>query len=429
MALTIGFGKSDMTPPIGTPLDGTPRARLSRYMHDPLWVKALWFAADDVRVLLISIDLVSYPPHWAHNLRVQLASTLHVPFEAIVLSLTHTHAGPAIGPDVAWAGKEAYEAHLQQQVIQAARAAAQTAIPSRILYASAMRDNLSHNRRYVTQRGDVVTHPGSGDHPLYPDGPIDPEIQAIFITDQVGKIRNALVGFACHPTTMIHEPAISADYPYWIEQTLKHNLDSTIETLFFPGALGDVAEGPDPATRDSMLGPTLAEHLGTELGRAIIEVYRQRAHEIAPTLAIRSTTVRVPTVALDVTRQQWATAVLSAPERHHEWEIRDAHMITKLASAWPDALAADITLIALGDLGLYGVPGELFCWYGLQLKAQSQFAHPFIVGLANERIGYIGDRVFPSKDSFNRSLAFTKRTFGEHDDAGERIVRAALTLA
>jgi neutral ceramidase len=429
MTILIGYGKSDITPPVGTPLDGTPRARLSQYLHDPLWVKALWLENDHGRALLLSIDLVSYPPHWPHDLRVQLAATLPVPFEAIVLSLTHTHAGPAIGPDVAWPGKEAYETYLQQQVIQAACAAALTAIPSRIVYAQAVRDDLSHNRRYVTQRGDVVTHPSPDDHPLYPDGPIDPEIQAIFITDEAGKLKNALVGFACHPTTLIREHAISADYPYWIEQTLKHNLDSTIEMLFFPGALGDVAEGSDPAIRDTMLGPTLAEHLGTELGRAIVEAFRQRAHEIVPMLSIRTTTVQVPTIPLNPARQQWAATVLGAPEGYHEWQIRDARLISQLASSWPDALTAEIVLIALGDLGLYGIPGELFCWYGLQLKSQSQFAHPFIVSLANERIGYIADRVFPSKDSFNQVLAFTKRRFGHQDDAGERIVRAALSLA
>lgn len=75
-----------------------------------------------------------------------------------------------------------------------------------------------------------------------------------------------------------------------------------------------------------------------------------------------------------------------------------------------------------------GWAGELFCWYGLQLKAQSRFRYPFGLGLANGRIGYIADRVFPTKDSFNIPLDFAQRQFGETGDAGERLVQAALRM-
>ena len=46
----------------------------------------------------------------------------------------------------------------------------------------------------------------------------------------------------------------------------------------------------------------------------------------------------------------------------------------------------------LGDIGLVGVPGEMFARLGLDLRSRSPFPHTCIVGLANEPLGYIPDR-------------------------------------
>jgi len=120
--------------------------------------------------------------------------------------------------------------------------------------------------------------------------------------------------------------------------------------------------------------------------------------------------------------------VLEAPTDRPSWAVRDARLVLDIWPEWPDEIAAGVPLVAVGDLAFYGIPGEMGCWYGLQLKAQSRYCFPFVLGLANGRIGYIADRVFPTKDIFNVPLRFADRRFGEVDDAGERIVRTALSL-
>jgi hypothetical protein len=103
-------------------------------------------------------------------------------------------------------------------------------------------------------------------------------------------------------------------------------------------------------------------------------------------------------------------------------------MVLEMWRSWPEEIETGCPLVAVGELAFYGIPGELFCWYGMQLKARSRFRHPFVLGLANDRVGYIADRVFPTKDIFDAPLSFADRRFGERDDAGERLVRAALRL-
>ena len=51
-----------------------------------------------------------------------------------------------------------------------------------------------------------------------------------------------------------------------------------------------------------------------------------------------------------------------------------------------------LQVIRFGDVALVGVPGELFARLGLDLRRRSPFRHTCIVGMANEKTGYIPDR-------------------------------------
>ena len=424
MSLLAGIGKQDITPPIGASLAGMPTARGSNRMHDPLWVRAIYFEQGDTRAVLLSMDLASLSPPYAEAQRKAIAEQLGIPLDAVVLCTTHTHFGPG---REGWEGHEAYWGDVERKIVEAAQDAQRAALPVSVSYAASRRDDLSHNRRYVLADGSAVTHPGRKDDALHTDGPTDPEIQAVLVSDGQGHPLSVIAGFACHPTSMRWTDAISADYPYWIEQEVKQGLGDDVEMLFFCGALGDVADG-DAQTRSQHSGSSLAEKIGSEVGREVVRALKTDVVEISGALSIASADASLPTLDMGPKRQAWAEEVLKTPEGRPGWQVRDARMILRIWREWPDEIQVKVPLIAFGELGFYGVPGELFCWYGLQLKAQSRFRYPFVLGLANGRIGYIADRVFPTKDSFNTPLNFAQRRFGDIDDAGERLVRAALDM-
>jgi len=424
MTLLAGSGTRDITPPIGASLAGMPTERGSARVNDPLLVKAIYFEQDDRRAVLLSMDIASLAPPLAEERRREIAHRLDVPLEAVVLCTTHTHFGPGRGD---WEGHGAYWEAVDRSLLDAARDAQKTAAPASVTYAAARRDDLSHNRRFVVEGGSVVTHAGLKDNVLRPDGPIDPEIQAVLVSGECGRPMAAVVGFACHPTAMRWSDAVSADYPCWIEREVKQGFGDEVDVLFFSGALGDVADGT-AATRRQANGCDLAEHIGSEVGRDAVRALRQSATHITGDLCTSSTEVAVPTIGMGRERRRWAEEVLETPGGRPGWQVRDARMILEMWREWPDEITTSVPLVAIGDLAFYGIPGELFCWYGMQLKARSRFRFPFVLGLANGRIGYIADRVFPTKDSFDTPLDLTQRTFGQLDDAGERMIRAALTL-
>jgi hypothetical protein len=428
MVFRAGAGGREITPPVGTPLAGRPRAYPSQRIHDPLRAKAIYLESGERRAVLISADLVLLERPFATEVRETISRGLKAPLESILLCATHSHSGPSVGWG-AWEGQDIYAKELKRRIVEAAQAAQAAAVPASISYASSRRGDLSHNRRFVTRGGVVVTHPGPEDGVLCPDGPIDPEIQAALVTGEGDRPLAVLVGFTCHPTAMgWRGGAISADYPHWIEREMKVAFGDGVEMLFFPGALGDVGEGGDWRTRAEALGPGLAGRIGGEVGREAVQALRARRVAILPELVTDYAEMRLPAIDVGPERRRWAEGVLETPAGRPDWQVRDARMVLEMGRSWPEEVETGCSLVAVGGLAFYGIPGELFCWYGLQLKAQSRFRHPFLLGLANERIGYIADRVFPTKDIFDVPLNFADRRFGARDDAGERLVRAALGL-
>ena len=81
--------------------------------------------------------------------------------------------------------------------------------------------------------------------------------------------------------------------------------------------------------------------------------------------------------------------------------------------------------ILLGEVALVGVPGEFFTTLGIQIKRRSPFRYTYVIGLANDYIGYI-----PDTQAFD--LGGYQVWTGFHSfvakGTGERIVEKALQL-
>ena len=64
-----------------------------------------------------------------------------------------------------------------------------------------------------------------------------------------------------------------------------------------------------------------------------------------------------------------------------------------------------IKALRIGDLGIVGLPGEIFVEYGLQIKAQSPFNHTMTVELANDYVGYCPTDKALDEGSYETRLA------------------------
>jgi hypothetical protein len=76
----------------------------------------------------------------------------------------------------------------------------------------------------------------------------------------------------------------------------------------------------------------------------------------------------------------------------------------------------------LGELAIVGLPGEVFCEFGLEIKEKSPAKHTIVVELANGAIGYI-----PTKEAFAQGgYEPTAGACNFAPDVGEKLIDSAM---
>jgi hypothetical protein len=99
-----------------------------------------------------------------------------------------------------------------------------------------------------------------------------------------------------------------------------------------------------------------------------------------------------------------------------------AKLFKRLHDIQEQDVTVDQVCFAMGDTAFISIPGELFTEIGMRIKAESPFAHTYLLGLANGHIGYIPTRVAIHLGGYEVD------TRGMDDMAEEVIVEKSLDL-
>ena len=95
--MKCGFAKINIDPPIGMPIAGSYNAKYSIGSIDPLYARAIAFSDGDRRAIVIALDLCYMCTEMHATVRERLVSECGLDDAAIVVTCSHTHAGPLVG--------------------------------------------------------------------------------------------------------------------------------------------------------------------------------------------------------------------------------------------------------------------------------------------------------------------------------------------
>lgn len=220
MLLVAGAASVDITPPVGTPLDGYGgRIDVSRGVHDPLSARALYLDDGEGPVALVVCDLVGVGRALVARARELIAERPGIPPERVLIAATHTHAGPA---GVRGTGDPALVEVIARQIAGAVQLAKWGAREARVKYGIGALDSIAQNRRD-------------------PDGPIDRRLDVVAIDTPGGANLATVARYSCHPTTMERDNLmISADYPGAARAVLERVIGGGTTALFFNGCCGNI---------------------------------------------------------------------------------------------------------------------------------------------------------------------------------------------
>jgi hypothetical protein len=409
--LRCGFGKKEITPPLGTPLVGYYRPRFAKGVLDPLFARATLFQWEDTKALLLTLDICLLSKPLSAEIRGLIAEAIGLCAEAIHLSVSHTHTGPLTGKDFAsdTSVDPSYLSFLKECCVEASLAALADLAPAQLFYAKTEAKGISFVRRYRMKDGKVKTNPT----------PLDPMVDAplgspnedlrLLKIQREGAGDLYLVNFGTHPDTVGGE-YVSADWPGYVCSILESAIPGSA-CMFLLGPQGDVNHFNAFAPNRGILGPQRvkgdpkgsvdhARYMGRVIAGQILSVCDRARPLTADAIRFASAELLLPTNR-DSSRLEEAQKVCAAYDASYQngtggihakagsMSVPEARRIVRMKDE-PDFYPFSVYAIRLGDFAFAGLPGEPFTEIGRRIYENSPFETMILTCQTNASCGYIG---------------------------------------
>ncbi len=437
--LEAGVAVADITPPLNYRMCGYFNERLSTGIHDPLHGKALVLRQGNAKVAMVFCDLIGVTRDVSDRARQAAEKKTGIPQDNILIAATHSHTGPLYEGAlreylhqraVAKHGSDPYEkidypALLVERLTKAIVEANGALRPAAMAAGLGREAGLSFNRRFHMKNGPVVFNPGKlNPNIVRPAGPIDPEVGIVLVRDAAGSPLASLTVFALHLDTM-GGTLYGADYPYYLEQSLRADLGSGFVSLFGNGTCGDINHIDVSTSKPQPGGGAETKRIGEALAAKVKSELPKLKPVGRPRLAVRTETVMAPLQKSSAEEIAWAKAAMEkiGTDKLSFLDQVRAYKIMDLQLREGDVLPILVQVFRLSDeVALVALPGEVFVDLGLAIKKASPFRITMVVELAHDTPDYI-----PTKKAFGEGSYETVNSRIQ-PGGGEMAVEAAARL-
>ncbi len=329
-------------------LAGGKANRLFIDVHDNLYVKAVVLSNSNNNLTILTFDCIGLLYPQLQEIRAKIKMELPtINAEHIVMSSTHTHAGPDVvgiwGKDLAHSGVN--DKHMQlivNRAVEAIKEATEARKPVSISYGTG-----SFGEDWVKN----ISEPSE----------LDRSVSIIKFSDPNGKNIAMLTNFACHPTIMDDaSTAASSDYVWGYYKYLDSAQGGV--NMFLQGAIGGWVQPEGvPHTYD------YANYYGSSLGKYAYELKKNK-----------STSKNI----------FFTSAKLNFPLANPSFQMLSKAGIIK--RDFGKTVSSEIAYFTIGDACFATHPGESSPALSLATKSLMNNTGPkFILGLSQDALGYI----------------------------------------
>jgi hypothetical protein len=406
--IRAGAATSNITPRLGTSINGYFNDRLAAHVHDELHARCLVLDDGQTRLAIVVCDSCMIPREVLDAAKRQIETKYGLAPDHVLISATHTHTAPASAAVFQSQPDARYLDFLIGRIADGVGRAIHNLAPAKIAWGVGQEPNEVFNRRWKMKPGTVPPTPFGGTNDLVrmnppiaspdlvePAGPTDPAVTVVSLQSPDGRPIALLANYSLHYVGTGEDHEVSADYygafADRIAQLLgADRLDPPFVALLSNGTSGDINNINFRKKR-----PPQAPY---ERMRAVADVVASEAHRICGTLRyqdwvpldVRQTElklgVRLPSPE-DVARAQ---AILAKVEGKELKTTEQAFAReTVLMKDYPKEVPLIIQAFRVGELGIAAVPCEVFAETGLAIKQHSPFKTTFTIELANGYDGYL----------------------------------------
>ena len=366
--MKISYFRRVISPEVGCYIAGYGTNDVAVVKTDDLFMTGLVADDGEKKILIISFDLLGLDEWYIQKVRKGCAEILGTEPEAVLLTCTHTHTGPETrtmraAPDHY---NQEYLDRLEEAIYEEVRNLRPYEECEVYFYSQKVDEN--RNRRYVTACNNATFTPHR--HEVIPivREYADQELGELIFTKPVTHEPIYLLGnYAAHPLAG-HCPGlggakISADFPGAFRDYVKKEVG--VECMYMTGAAGDLVPKEDE------VGGGAARQAGERIAHAAV-------------WGIVDSTRNSSRFLMKDAKVGYISKSVRVPFRKNKIGVRPAYYDGL------DAVDMEIQVVSIGDICFIGVPGELCCEIGQEMKWHSPFRRAYIAYDATAYLGYIG---------------------------------------
>ncbi|WP_372895687.1 hypothetical protein [Stieleria sp.] len=396
----------DVTPPVGSMMAYDPVRRSDEL---GLRCRGLVILGADQPIVLCAVDWIGIA-NGAHDaFRDALAAAAETTRDRVAVHCLHQHDAPRcdftaeqilhhagatdLGP---------YESSFQRGVLHQLGQTVTAALPhaqpiTHAGFGTAVVENVASNRRLLGPDGKVkatrYTTCRDPDLRAEPEGTIDPELNCLVFYDG-DKALASMTYYACHPQSYYRTGVPSPDFPGIARIIRGQDVPETMH-IHFNGAGGNIGAGKyndgDKANR-LILATRVADAM-------------KRAFDSAERFPVRpeSITWSVAPVALPpaphLDREQLQAALQNPSSADTQNVPADLAWLGRCQSGHK----IDLACLAVGDVRVLHMPGELFVEYQLAAKKMRDDLHVAMAAYGDYGPGYIGTEIAYGQGGYETS--------------------------
>ena len=427
----VGTAVVDVTPGYPIRLMGYgSRKTESEGVASPLKVRAIAIGEgngntpDTGPAVLISVDNCAVGAFMTDEVARRLGARAGVRRERLVTCATHTHCGPALSSGLDFifgtpipadqkARIDRYTRELTDAMERAALEALAARAPARLSWGQGSL-GFAANRR-VLRKGTWV---GFG---VNPNGPTDPSLPVLKVTDPEGKVRAVVMNYACHCTTLGGEfNQICAEWAGYACNEVERQ---------FPGstALVVIGCGAD-ANPEPRVNLDDAKHHAAALAREASRLLSTTLTPLPGRITARFQQIELPMAP----RPERQTLEKRAKLAGSEGMLARA-LIERLGrgETLPASIPYPVQTWCFGDdLAMVFLGGEVVVDYALRLKWEIDASRLWVTAYSNDVPCYIASKRVLAEGGYeaDQSMVFYGRPARLAPEAEDLIVRTAHQL-
>lgn len=401
----VGFSEIIITPKIGSPMGGySARIGNSSGIHDDLFARAIYLRYDDKESLIVSADILSIPLEIVKFYRKLIYQEIGIQESQIFICALHNHSGPdtmgIINPLRGFFRPGLDLTYFQKLGLKFVTLAQKAKNNSQDANIGAAKEPIQ-KRLIINRRAPLKNSKF--------------DIGVIRFDDLNGNILGIIINYACHGTVLpSNNTLLTAEYPGYIIQRAKELFGEHTNILYLNGPCADL--NPNLFSFEVDLN---------ELDQKKALLYDGPGHARGTFTRAREIGYFIAEISLEISRKIKCLPVTEFKHINHSITIPMRHFIydNSLKTQWKNFLfrmklfilklfwrsrkltipypmdyilkdgkfyqLAEIHLLKINNIGLVGVPGELFLELGQKIIEKSLIQNTFVFTLSNGYLGYL----------------------------------------